>query len=587
MQDFGVSEEMTKPITTMIENIFDGLKKSGIVAQETLKDWVGIGKAEKVERKALKQNISVKPDVLESMQQEREKIVSDAKANGTYMKAPNGKTTKLNEEQWVTVRTEAFKNWFGDWETLDEYKDAQEKIQRLLNADKDTSKGVQRETIGKVTEQQAKVIQDALGIDVSGYKHTIDKSEIGHIFNNHGDIKQEENRGQIAVNNDDFARIPEILANPDKIEYSDKNDKGLETITYTKAFNGTTYIIEEIRTGKKELALNTMYKRKTRSEQLNNPPLLTSETTSQYKDIKNLENEVSKVVDDNGEPLVVYHGGQAEFTVFDKRKSRVGGFYFSSSKEFSTKWSGGKPPYEVFLIILDPVLNGFDYAGVGSEISFEYRDGGIFTKRQTDSYAPKGTKEFIVGKPNQIKSATDNIGSFSSESNNILYQQINAQYRIENGKNLIEAIQNFDGSPKAVTAITHEIMHPTVVAILDGAAEGNETAQRHTKTIIEEYNKVNQDSKVTEEQMIADNEQFQQGKPVNELNSDNQSDTIGETDKQAPKEDQEAKSQVDGVLNYKSGHIWFQDNDTEIFTDIQYDQYNNSSEELTYSKKCK
>ena len=71
------------------------------------------------------------------------------------------------------------------------------------------------------------------------------------------------------------------------------------------------------------------------------------------------------------------------------------------------------------------------------------------------------------------------------------------------------------------------------------------------------------------------------------LNSDNQSDTIGETDKQAPKEDQEAKSQADGVLNYKSGHIWFQDNDTEIFTDIQYDQYNNSSEELTYSKKCK
>ena len=50
------------------------------------------------------------------MQHQREKIVSDAKANGTYMKAPNGKTTKLNEEQWVTIRTEAFKNWFGDWE---------------------------------------------------------------------------------------------------------------------------------------------------------------------------------------------------------------------------------------------------------------------------------------------------------------------------------------------------------------------------------------------------------------------------------------------------------------------------------------
>lgn len=33
-----------------------------------------------------------------------------------WMKAPNGKTTKLTEDQWITVRTPAFKNWFGDWE---------------------------------------------------------------------------------------------------------------------------------------------------------------------------------------------------------------------------------------------------------------------------------------------------------------------------------------------------------------------------------------------------------------------------------------------------------------------------------------
>lgn len=33
-----------------------------------------------------------------------------------WMKAPNGKPTKLNERQWLQVRTPAFKNWFGDWE---------------------------------------------------------------------------------------------------------------------------------------------------------------------------------------------------------------------------------------------------------------------------------------------------------------------------------------------------------------------------------------------------------------------------------------------------------------------------------------
>lgn len=47
---------------------------------------------------------------------EIEDIISKAKADGTYMLAPNGKPTNLNEEQWAMVRTKAFKNWFGDWE---------------------------------------------------------------------------------------------------------------------------------------------------------------------------------------------------------------------------------------------------------------------------------------------------------------------------------------------------------------------------------------------------------------------------------------------------------------------------------------
>ncbi len=33
-----------------------------------------------------------------------------------WMKAPNGQPTKLNEMQWLQVRTPNFKAWFGDWE---------------------------------------------------------------------------------------------------------------------------------------------------------------------------------------------------------------------------------------------------------------------------------------------------------------------------------------------------------------------------------------------------------------------------------------------------------------------------------------
>lgn len=47
---------------------------------------------------------------------EEQSIIERAKDNGTYMKAPNGKPTRLDERQWVQVRTTAFKRWFGDWE---------------------------------------------------------------------------------------------------------------------------------------------------------------------------------------------------------------------------------------------------------------------------------------------------------------------------------------------------------------------------------------------------------------------------------------------------------------------------------------
>lgn len=47
---------------------------------------------------------------------EEQSIIDKAKKDGTFMKAPNGKPTKLTERQWVRARTKAFKDQFGDWE---------------------------------------------------------------------------------------------------------------------------------------------------------------------------------------------------------------------------------------------------------------------------------------------------------------------------------------------------------------------------------------------------------------------------------------------------------------------------------------
>ena len=49
-------------------------------------------------------------------QREVREITERAKADGTFMKAPNGKPSNLDERQWAHVRTTRFKKWFGDWE---------------------------------------------------------------------------------------------------------------------------------------------------------------------------------------------------------------------------------------------------------------------------------------------------------------------------------------------------------------------------------------------------------------------------------------------------------------------------------------
>ena len=58
-------------------------------------------------------------------------------------------------------------------------------------------------------------------------------------------------------------------------------------------------------------------------------------------------------------------------------------------------------------------------------------------------------------------------------------------------------------------------MHPTVVSIIDGAKEGNEVGAKHTKTIVDEYNKAT-GKNITQEQLIEGNDKFKEGTTTKE-----------------------------------------------------------------------
>ncbi len=52
--------------------------------------------------------------------EQKEAVRRQYEGTALWMKAPNGVQTNLTEEQWLTVRTPAFKAWFGDWEQVAE-----------------------------------------------------------------------------------------------------------------------------------------------------------------------------------------------------------------------------------------------------------------------------------------------------------------------------------------------------------------------------------------------------------------------------------------------------------------------------------
>lgn len=197
----------------------------------------------------------------------------------------------------------------------------------------------------------------------------------------------------------------------------------------------------------------------------------------------------SKVVDENGNPLVVYHGSNANFTIFDKSKIDIdnlgAGFYFSSEDIANsyanrhTQERGGKEnTYAVYLKMEKPLdfrnvtheqaveankqeflsfgfdeaeaqrqaeelLNGFiadtkrfnektDFAIALPDNKSEgmqrfIKNEGIdgFIVPGRDKASGKDGVAYVVFEPHQIKSATNNNGDFSSENADIRFSRTN------------------------------------------------------------------------------------------------------------------------------------------------------------------
>lgn len=152
----------------------------------------------------------------------------------------------------------------------------------------------------------------------------------------------------------------------------------------------------------------------------------------------------SKVVDENGKPLVVYHGTNAEFDTFDlsKGKSKSGqakygnGFYFTSNEKRAERYAygftgkgrgvGQNNVMAVYLDIKNPAYSA-------REFDPDIHDGVI----DGDTY-------FVVS-PNQIKSV-NNRGTFDPNNDNIYYQSAFAGSRVDYDTPSLEKIGSGEGN---------------------------------------------------------------------------------------------------------------------------------------------
>jgi hypothetical protein len=162
----------------------------------------------------------------------------------------------------------------------------------------------------------------------------------------------------------------------------------------------------------------------------------TPEFIKWFGDWINNPEEASKVVDENGEPLVVYHGSKELFNEFNIEKQRIGwvgkGFYFTKNKIDAKTF--GKKVFNVFLDIKNPFVFEGDKINDDGSVSFAEDVTGQIKTRYNKFEAGNGDYSLILKenghdgviwgdiittfKPNQIKSATNNNGNFS-KSNNI------------------------------------------------------------------------------------------------------------------------------------------------------------------------
>jgi hypothetical protein len=159
-----------------------------------------------------------------------------------------------------------------------------------------------------------------------------------------------------------------------------------------------------------------------------------------FGDWENNPEEASKVVDENGEPLVVYHGTNSQWTTYDPNlfgsatdEGYYGkGLYLSSVKNKAMQYGN---VMELFVNMRNPFIVGMDSTLDMDESTRRGEIANMFNRenapdelKQYDGVLYSGAEgkfeEIVVPTANQVKSATNNVGTYSRTNDDTRYRKL-------------------------------------------------------------------------------------------------------------------------------------------------------------------
>lgn len=345
--------------------------------------------------------------------------------------------------------TAQIKNWenskriivYGSRKQLSEF------IKKSLNDKSYTGKLY----FGIVGEKLSARIKNDTGYDFYGKNVTLRADNVRKIIKDHGSLKSEEPRGQRAITQEDFTLIPDIIGEPNEIVKSTYNNR--PAALFVKRIDGSKITVIAVDSGGSlDVYVQTMYAgvKKGSIASMANAKALTktpeattgtapndsifsdAEKVNSYSvddtaymeavergDMETAQRMVdeaaraampkTKILDEEGKLLTVYHGTSEKFTVFDKAKGRanmdIQGSFFSPWELDAQGYGENVGAY--YLNIVHPASESVAYKALNK---FKGQNGaGIKAREYLESLGYDGVnnsdEEFIAFNSEQIKSA--------------------------------------------------------------------------------------------------------------------------------------------------------------------------------------